>query len=190
MKLLISTGSPFARKCRIVAREVGLDVDEVIAPPLDPGAAETSPNPLGMIPALVLDDGTALYDSRVIAEWMDAHGNGGLFPDGASRFDALRAQALADGAMDAVVKLHFERMRPEAERSDYWRDRWLGAVLRALDAVELREGWDIGHVATACLLGYLDLRRPDIDWRTRRPDLAEWFAKASERSSLKATHPK
>ena len=190
MKLLISTGSPFARKCRIVAREAGLDVEEVLAPPLDPGAAENSPNPLGMIPALVLDDGVTLFDSRVIAEWMDAHGSSDLFLEGRPRFDALRAQALADGAMDAVVKLHFERMRPEAERSDYWQSRWHGAVLRALDAVEMREGWDIGHVATACLLGYLDLRRPDILWRDRRPDLAEWFAEASERSSLKATHPK
>lgn len=201
MKLYTSPASPFGRKVVVVLHETGL-VDrvercDVSLSPIAPDASVCAANPLGKIPCLALDDGTALYDSRVICEYLDGlHGGPKLFPAaGAARFLALRHQAMADGILDAAVGLRYETfLRPEALR---WPD-WIAAqrlkVQRALDRLEeectgFGERIDIGTLALACALGYLDFRFAADPWRPGRPGLAAWYEVMARRPSLLATRP-
>jgi glutathione S-transferase len=200
MRMHVNPASPFARKVRIVAREAGLaqppeELDMAVSP-VTPNADLAGANPLVKIPALVLDDGSTLYDSRVIAEYLDSLGSGRLFPaSGAERWNALRLQALCDGILDAAVLTRYETaVRPQPLR---WSD-WIAGQRRKIDggltALEREHGaWSerfgIGQIGAACVLGYLDFRFPDIDWRASHPGLKAWFARVSERSSLRATMP-
>lgn len=202
MKLYVSSASPFGRKASIVVHERGLDArvrqEPASASPVSRNAELLRDNPLGKIPTLVLDDGTSLYDSPVICEYLDGlDGAPKLFPpSGMARFDALRRQALADGLMDASLLLRYEQaLRPEALRWVDWMAGQEAKMTSALDAFEAEsprfgDGFDIGHIATACALGYLDLRFPHVGWREGRPRVAAWFARVSERPSLVATFPK
>ena len=200
MKLLYSPASPYARKVLVLAHETGL-IDRLAvivagASPTGPSAEVAAHNPLGKIPALVLEDGTALYDSRVICEYLDGLSAGArLFPEGAARWDALTRQALADGLLDAALLTRYERvLRPEERRWDAWDSGQTGKIRSALDRFETLvaggPALDIGTVATACALGYLDLRFPDLAWRGDRPALAAWFAEFERRPSMAATVPK
>ena len=200
MKLLYSPASPYARKVLVLAHETGL-IDRIAvttagASPTGPSAEVAAHNPLGKIPALVLEDGTALYDSRVICEYLDGLSAGPrLFPEGAARWDALTRQALADGLLDAALLTRYERvLRPEDKRWDAWDSGQIGKILSALDRFETLvvglPALDIGTLAMACALGYLDLRFPDLAWREGRPDLAAWFAAFARRPSMEATVPK
>jgi glutathione S-transferase len=199
MRMRINVASPFARKVRIVARETGLSGQvqelETAVSPVSPNDDLAAANPLVKIPALVLDDGTTLYDSRVIAEYLDALAGGKLFPAAPERWNALRLQALCDGILDAAVISRYEKaVRPAALQ---WPD-WLAGQRRKIDgglgALE-REcgGWGerfaIGQIGAACVLGYLDFRFPDIGWRAGHPGLARWFEKVSARPSVRATMP-
>ena len=149
------------------------------------------------IPALKTDDGTVLYDSRVICEYLDALAGGGkLFPaSGAARWQALRRQALGDGIMDAGILRRYELvLRPEALRWADWLAGQQAKVDHGLDAAEREAGgWgealDIGHLTLACALGWLDFRFPDAGWRASRPLLAAWFARVSARPSLAQSVP-
>ncbi|MCJ2073305.1 glutathione S-transferase [Methylobacterium sp. J-030] len=200
MKLLYSPASPYARKVLVLAHETGLidriTVTAAAASPTGSAAEVAGHNPLGKIPALVLEDGTALYDSRVICEYLDGHSTGPrLFPEGAARWDALTRQALADGLLDAALLTRYELvLRPEAQRWDAWEAGQIGKITAALDRFETLAAalpaLDIGTVALACALGYLDLRFPDLAWREGRPALAAWFATAERRPSMTATVPK
>lgn len=201
MKLYTSPASPFGRKVVVVLHETGLvdrvERSDVSLSPVAPDASVCAANPLGKIPCLVLDDGTALYDSRVICEYLDGlHGGHRLFPaDGPARFQALRRQALADGILEAAVGVRYETfLRPEALR---WPD-WIAAqklkVQRALDRLEeectgFGERIDIGTLALACALGYLDFRFAADRWRDGRPKLAGWHEAIARRPSLQATRP-
>jgi glutathione S-transferase len=144
----------------------------------------------------VLEDGTALYDSRVICEYLDGLSAGPrLFPEGAARWDALTRQALADGLLDAALLTRYERvLRTEERRWDAWETGQIGKIRSALDRFETLvaggPALDIGTVAMACALGYLDLRFPDLAWREGRPALAAWFADFERRPSMAATVPK
>jgi glutathione S-transferase len=200
MKLLYSPASPYARKVLVLAHEVGL-IDRIAvttagASPTGPAPEVAAHNPLGKIPALVLEDGTALYDSRVICEYLDGLSAGPrLFPEGAARWDALIRQALADGLLDAALLTRYERvLRPEERRWDAWESGQTGKIRSALDRFETLvaggPALDIGTVAMACALGYLDLRFPDLAWREGRPALAAWFADFARRPSMEATVPK
>jgi glutathione S-transferase len=192
MKLLASDTSPYARKTRIVALEKGVALDVVTTNPLgEDTAALHAANPLGKIPALLLDDGVTLYDSRVICEYLDTIATGPvLIPaSGVARFDCLRRQALADGVMDAAFNLVMEGRRPEAQRSKDWSARWRAGILRGVAAMEASEIFDLGAIASAAALGYLDFRLPDINWRACKP-LAAWWEQAQMRESLRATAPK
>ena len=200
MRMRINPASPFARKVRIVAREAGLaqrpeEIDTAVSP-VTPNADLAGANPLVKIPALVLDDGSALYDSRVIAEYLDSLGSARLFPaPGAERWNALRLQALCDGILDAAVLTRYETaVRPQPLQ---WKD-WIAGQRRKIDgglaALEREQGawrdrFGIGQIAAACVLGYLDFRYPDIDWRASHPGLKAWFARVSERSSVRDTMP-
>jgi len=186
MILRSSAASPFVRKVRIAIALLGLDSKiEVRETDLnDPADTIRAQNPLGKIPALVLDDGNTLYDSRVILEYLDHLAGGGrIIPrDPAARFETLRLQALCDGILDACVLIVYEsRYRPEDKRVQAWLERQAGKVKRALDALEaapppLTPMPDVGQIALACVLGYRDLRF-DEGWRKDYPRLFSWHDK-------------
>jgi len=201
MKLWHSPPSPFARKVRACAIELGLDgkIDmiETRVAPNKPNLELAREAPLIKVPVLATDDGTVLYDSRVICEYLDALAGGNrLFPAaGAARWDALRRQALGDGIIDAGVLRRYElALRPEALRWDEWLTGQLAKVEHGLDAAEREAGgwgdaFDIGHVTLACALGWLDFRFPDSGWRNARPRLGAWFGRVAARPSLARTAP-
>jgi glutathione S-transferase len=202
MKLYVSSASPFGRKASITIAECGLESrvrqEPASVTPIKRNEEVARDNPLGKIPTLVLDDGSALYDSPVICEYLDSLGEEPrIFPkSGPARWTALRRQALADGLMDAAILLRYEMaLRPEALRWGEWTAGQQAKLTGALDAMEAEapsygDGFDIGHVTTACAVGYLDLRFPELPWRNGRPALAAWFENVSRRPSLISTFPK
>lgn len=178
-----SPASPFGRKVKIAASLVGLDGSYRIenADTTNPSDSLRQQNPLGKIPVMVLDDGTAIYDSRVIIEYLDLQAGGGqLIPQAAGpRIAALRLQALADGLMDAAILQVYEiRMRPEDRRSADWVAYQADKVTRGLAALEASppelEPMTVGTVAVACALGYLDLRF-EGRWRAAHPRLVAFL---------------
>jgi glutathione S-transferase len=199
MQLYFSPTSPYARKVRITAHELGLsqriELISIALTPVSPHDALRSSNPLGKIPALITDEGTALYDSPVICEYLDARAGGHrIFPPlGPARWTALRRQALADGILDAAVLTRYEEaLRPQELRWQEWVDGQLLKVRSGLDALErepLDGVVDIGTLSIACALGYLDFRFASEGWRESRPRLAAWAAAINERPSLTATVP-
>lgn len=178
-----SPPSPFGRKVRIAAALCGL-TDRLTVEPADtrdPDDSLRGQNPLGKIPVLITDDGTALYDSRVIAEWLDVQAGGGVIvPRGEAHFPALTLQALADGMMEASILIVYERrFRPEEKHHQPWMDYQGEKVARALSELEaappaIGERPHIGHVALACALGYCDFRF-EGDWRAGHAGLVAWL---------------
>jgi glutathione S-transferase len=200
MQLYSTPASPFARKVRAVIHETGLQdavvITDVTVTPMAAEANIAAHNPIAKVPTLVTDDGTALFDSRVICEYLDGlKGAPTLFPAaGPARFRALTLQALGDGIMDAGVLMRYEQViRP---KDLYWQD-WLDAqgakALRAIAVLESRATdlpaeADIGTITIACALSYLDFRFGDlIDWRAGAPRLAGWYAAFAERPAMQAT---
>lgn len=201
MKLHYSPASPFARKVMMAAAEVGLLDRLAIVPvtvlPTAPNATVAVLNPLMQVPTLEFDDGTALYDSRVICEYLDVLGNGTLFPrEGQRRWDALRTNALADGIMNAALLIRYEvTARPEALRWDAWITGQRLKITQGLDHFEAHppaagEALDIGGVAVACALGYLGFRFADDRWLDRRPTLKAWYDAIAQRDSFARTVPR
>ena len=184
MILRTSPPSPFGRKINIAAAVLGLSSEITIerADTVDPADSVRRQNPLGKIPVLILEDGTALYDSRVILEYLDHRGGGGrIIPaEPAARFAALRLQALADGILDAAILQVYEgRWRALAKHEPKWLTHQADKVSRALTALEagppaLDATPHVGQIATACALGYLDFRF-DRTWRDAHPGLAAWL---------------
>jgi len=197
MKLRFSPTSPFVRKVMVMAHEIGL-ADRIELIPTDARSATAKfENPLGKVPTLMTDGGEALYDSRVICEYLDGlHDGARLFPvAGGERLQALRLQALADGIMDAAILQIYENVRPENERSPAWLTKQKGKVEAGLDALEdAADGFGdqltIGLLTVGCVLGYLDFRFADDNWRATRPALAEWFETIIDRPSMTATMPR
>jgi glutathione S-transferase len=193
MKLRYSTTSPFVRKVRVVAIETGL-IDKIELVKTNPVEADLAQhNPLSKVPAMVLDDGSPLYDSRVICEYLDAQTGGKFFPPvGPARWTALRRQALADGMSEAAVLRMTENRRPENLRSADWDKKQKLKVTQSLGALEadhLGPQLDIGTLTVAIALDYLDFRFKAEDWRVGHPKLAAWHKVFSERASLKKTLP-
>ena len=196
MQLFYSPTSPYARKVRIVLQllELERDVELVATNPLGDATELQARNPLGKVPALVLADGRALYDSRVICEHLDREAMGGLIPaDGESRDGVLVAQALADGITDAAFALVMERRRPSSEQSAHWCERWQSAILRGVAAIAVPgttdAPTDLGDIATAVALDYLDFRLPDIEWRAAYAAAGRWQADAVRWPAMVATAP-
>lgn len=199
MKLLMSPMSPFVRKVRILARE--LDIAErieevnVTVTPVALNRDVSAENPLGKIPVLLRDDGSALYDSPVICEYLDSLHLGRKFIPamGEDRWSALRQQALADGLMDAAVLLRYESaMRPESLRWRDWSDGQKAKIVSALDVlasevVMLGGELSIGGISTVCALGYLDFRFESLNWRSGRGALADWYDAQCKRISVLST---
>ncbi len=182
--------SPYGRKVKISAALLGL-TDRIKVTPADTTDASDSlrgQNPLGKIPTLVLEDGTTLFDSRVIVEYLDSLAGGGkMIPRPiAKRIPVLRLQALCDGLCDAALLIVYEgRYRPDDKRVQAWVDLQQGKIDRALAALEaeppkLPKQLTVGHVMLACALGYLDLRF-EGKWRKKHPKLRRWLAKFEAR---------
>jgi glutathione S-transferase len=186
MILRSGPASPFARKVRIAASVLGLTSKIEIRPVdlEDPADSVRVQNPIGKIPVLVIEDGTSLYDSRVIVEYLDyVAGGGRIIPkDGSARFETLRLQAHCDGALDACILLVYEgRYRPADKLVQSWVDRQNDKVARALKVLEasppkIDATPDVGQITLACLLGYRDLRFGGV-WRKDYPRLVEWHDK-------------
>ena len=197
MKLYSHPASPFGRKCKIIAHELGIKLDIVVVAARDDETLRNL-NPLKKIPILVLDDGSTLFDSRVICEYLNEFGSGRFFPGKSpwkpvsGQWKALGLQALADGIMDAAVGCRYELLVPEERRNEDHIARHMASIKAGLDALE-RIGFSdvptIGEVATGCALGYLDFRYPELKWRDTHPKLAEWFAKFAQYPSMAATAP-
>jgi glutathione S-transferase len=198
MKLLWSSRSPFVRKVMVAAHEVGIAgrivTERVVVAADKPNPAVMMFNPLNKIPTLVLDDGAVLYDSRVIAEYLDTlHDGPRLFPaDPAARWRALRRQALGDGLMEVIVLRLGEQNRPKEKQSESHLSSFRLKIGSALDYIEA-EGidpagtLDIGHIAIGCALAHLDFRFAADPWRTGRPRLSAWYGAFAERPSMRAT---
>jgi glutathione S-transferase len=205
LTLRSSPASPFVRKIRIAAAVLGLDREIAIEPADTMNASDTvrQQNPLGKIPSLVLEDGTVLFDSRVILEYLDHRAGGGkIIPkDADARFAALRLQALADGLMDASILLIYEgRWRPAERHEPKWIEHQAGKVARALAALEastliggpsaaVLAPPDVGQIALACALGYRDFRFEGT-WRKDHPRLVAWLDRfAAQVPAFAATKP-
>lgn len=200
MKLLHSPTSPFARKVRAVIIEKGLEaqIQEEVANPMDAAGLVSAINPLGKVPALLLDDGRCIVDSPIIAAYLDSLSpEPRLVPaEGPERWTVLNRQALADGVMDSAVALVFEDRRPEEQQSALWIKRWTAAITRTmtvfdheLAATPPSRPFDLGWIAVACAAAYLRFRLPELDWPTDCPHLQEWLERISERPSLMRTAP-
>lgn len=200
MKLHWSPRSPFVRKVMIMLHETGLldkveRVRTVVAMAAPPNPALLPDNPIGKIPTLVLDDGTALADSRVICEYLDGlHGGPKLFPqERERRFRHLRWQALADGLTDVLLLWRNERIRPEGTQHPEIVAAFETKVRHAFAMFDREAGaltaepFGIGHVALVCTLGQMDFRFGDSEWRRGSPNLARWYEGISARPSVAAT---
>ena len=183
MTLRSAGPSPFGRKVQLAAAVLGL-TDQITveaADAMNPDDSIRRQNPLGKIPALILDDGRTLFDSRVIIEYLDTVAGGGrLIPASVdARFSALTTAALADGILDAGILIVYEgRYRPDQEPHGPWLDYQRGKIERGLDALETApppvDPVTVGAIGVACALGYLDFRK-QVDWRSRNPGLIGWF---------------
>lgn len=198
MKLYTNPASPFARKCRVIAHEVNLKLEEINVAAARDDESLRRINPLKKIPILILDDGSALFDSSVICEYLNHFGGGKFFPGmnlfrGVSgRWKALGLQALADGIMEAAVSCRYETALPQERRNADFIARYQATIKASLDALErvtFTDSPTIGEIATGCALGYLDFRYPDLKWRDNRPKLAAWFATFSQYPAMVATAP-
>jgi len=201
MKIFSAAASPFVRKCLVAAAELGLreriELVSAAAHPVNRDKNVVAHNPLGKIPTLLADDGSVLYDSRVICEYLNALGDGHLLPrEGKARWSVLAEQSLADGICDAAVLTRYETFaRPEPLRWNEWIAGQLEKVTSGLDLIEERAAGfadrvDLGTIAFGCALGYLDFRFASLAWRDNRPHAAAWFERFGERPSMIDTRPK
>lgn len=202
MKLFQSPASPFVRMVVMAAHELDL-LDRIELEPTATTAYSTpdalkAANPLGKIPCLVLDDGRALYDSRVILRYLDSLAPGRLYPQGDALWPVLTLEALAQGMADCGVNLSYEhRLREPEERSARWVAAQRAKIGRGLDALEagwtdhLSQGVDAGAISVAAVLGYLDFRRElvGVDRMAGRPKLSAWLDGFAARESFRATIP-
>ena len=201
MKLLSSPASPFARKVRIVLAEKRMeyDIERVDVQAVDNPVNDH--NPLGKIPTLVLDDGTALYDSRVIVEFLDnASPIARLIPEeNRERLAVRRWEALADGVLDAGLLVRYESLRPEKERSAAWAGKQAARMHRGLAQLQADLGdkpwcqgerYTLADIALGCCLGWLGFRKPGgVDWHAEYKGLAKHYDKLMERPAFADTVP-
>ncbi|MGZ9100533.1 MAG: glutathione S-transferase family protein [Brevundimonas sp.] len=197
MKLYITTPSPFARKCRIVAREKGLidRIEEIAVDPYANAPELLASNPIVQVPTLIAEDGLPISDSPVICEYLDAVGSGpALLPaGGAERLAVRRMETQANAALEMGVKLLLEMRRPENERSASWMARWTENMSRALDALEASRPdaarLDMGVITAGVAVAWVGFRHPGFDWRAGRPNLAALHEAIEARPSFAETRP-
>lgn len=198
MKLHWSPRSPYVRKVMICAHELELvprlELIRSVAAMLKPNKVLMRDNPLSKIPTLILPDGTALFDSVVICEYLNDVAQGNLFPSaGEQKWQALRWHAFGDGLLDALILWRNERERQAPltvllEAFQLKTQASLTQLNEDADAL-IRSHFTIGHVALGCALGYLDFRFDDFDWRSQVPRLAGWYSELETRPSFLSTKP-
>lgn len=198
MKLFYSPTSPYARKVRMLAIEKGLDacIESVTVDVSQPTPELLTTNPLGKVPALLLDNGEAIFDSPVICRYLDSLANPPLIPSaGWQQWEVLRWEALADGLTDAAYNLVMEqRSRPENERSPRAMERWTTEITRTLHYLETRmetlgEELTLAHIALAAAVGYLDFRLPPLLRESGCKQLLGWYDSFRERPAMQTTVP-
>jgi glutathione S-transferase len=201
MKLIGSLASPYVRKVRVVMAEKKLDYDLVLDNVWGPDSVVPQSNPLGKVPCLIMEDGAAMFDSRVIVEYLDTLTPVGKLipPQSRERAQVKCWEALADGVQDAALLVRMEKtLRPDEQQSAYWIERQMGKVHAGLKAMSSGLGdtpycmgnhFTLADVALGCALGWLSFRFPDIAWRQDYPNLAKLFDRVSERPSFRDTMP-
>ena len=203
MKLLGSTSSPYVRKVRVVMAEKKLDFDFVTEDVWSAGTTISESNPLGKVPCLIMEGAEALFDSRVIVEYLDTLSPVGKLipPVGRERAETKTWEALADGLMDASILARLEATwtgRTKTQRSQVWIDRQLDKVNATVKAMSSGLGekpfcggihFSLADIAVGCALGYLDFRFPQIDWRADHPNLVRLHDKLMQRPSFADTVP-
>ncbi len=205
MQLIYSPTSPYARKVRMLVIEKGLTdrVEVIVANPLQDPPELLAANPLAKVPALIVEPhvepgggpGFTLFDSPLLCAYLDSLCVPRLIPEaGPERWQVLRREALADGITDAAVSSVMEGRRIESQRSPEWLARWRSAILRGVIELEkeaevLGGRFDLGAIASATALAYLDFRLPQIDWRAQAPGLSAWLEGVCSRESFAATVP-
>jgi glutathione S-transferase len=199
MKLFGSNTSPYVRKARLVLLEKNIPHEYVIDPPSEPGSQVAKVNPLGRIPALILDDGTCVFDSVVIAEYADTLNDTPILiprQNPVERMKVRRWEALADGIMDSAIVVRMERIRPAEKQESANVTLHTDNIKRALAHVAAELGkreWvegsaiSLGDLALTSAMIYLDLRLPDLDWRSAHTNLATWSARMYARASVRIT---
>lgn len=198
MKLFASPTSPYVRKVMIVAHEIGIAdrIQRVIVNPREAPAALVEKNPVGKIPVLIADDGTALSDSVVICDYLDTtFGNGRITRSASpSRWKVATAASLGDGMTDSVILYRNETMRTDAAQPSAFAEWQLAKVYRALEALEgmAPSFGDIclAQIAFGCGLGCIEMRMPERNFLGKYPAAQRWFSEISKRPSFSATVPK
>lgn len=199
MKLIYASASPFVRKVHIVLQETGLieqtELVQVMTTPVNSADEAVAANPSGKIPALIADDGSTIYDSRVICRYLDNLAGGKLYPEG-DIWKMLTLEATADAIMDAAVLMTYERrVRPEEIVFAPWIEAQWAKIERSIIAISsdwmdyLSGPLTIGQIGVGCALAYLDFRHADRDWRRGNPELAAWYAEFSKLPSMQASQP-
>ena len=194
VRLLMSSASPFARKCMVVIRERGLHgIEEISVSSIESPELLIRANPISQVPALIFDDGSSLWDSPLICAYLDTLGDAPPLTS-PTDFTIRRRETAADGIMELAVKLRQEQLRPASERSSSWQERWRVNIRRALDVAEQDQGLDgdslnLGIIAWGCALPYLDFRHGDLDWRAGRPRLQDLSKRLSGLPSFIDTRP-
>ncbi|HTP96795.1 MAG TPA: glutathione S-transferase [Burkholderiales bacterium] len=198
MKLVGTPLSPFTRKARIVAIEKRIDFEFVVDRPNEPDTRVPEHNPIGKVPVLIMDDGTTLFDSRVIVDYLDSITPlNRLIPEpNRQRIYVKRWEALADGMTDAAVLIVYEGRRSKGQQSADWVARQRSRIDRALAAMAedlgtqswcTGDAFNLSDIAVGCALGFIDLRLEGIDWRKQYPNLAKLSGKLEQRNSFKET---
>lgn len=199
MKLVASLTSPFARKVRILLLEKQIPFELVVDIPWNSDTQVPQHNPLGKVPVLVLESGETVYDSRVIAAYLETLPGRKFIPqDDVARIAVLRLEALADGIADAAAAVFIERKRPPAQISEEWIDRQMLKIQRGLGGLSawlgprmyfVGEDVTLAEIAVVSTLGYLDFRFPELDWRQNHPALADMALRMERRVSVEQTQP-
>ncbi|WP_397451013.1 glutathione S-transferase family protein [Pseudomonas sp. NA-150] len=202
MTLFYNTASPFARKVLVMLHETGqfdqVALQQTLVTPVNPVPELNDANPAGKLPALRLADGSMIHDSRVILDYLDhQHAGTPLIPrDGAARWARLTLASLADALLDAALLIRYETfLRPAEKHWDLWLENQAEKIQRSLAyfeqhaAADLSAQFDVAAISVAAALGYLDFRQPNLNWRERYPQLAEWYAVVSQRPSMLSTQP-
>ena len=195
MKLIIATPSPFARKARIalIEKQIAHEIEVQ-----NPWQTDVAANPLGKVPALLLDDGRVVHDSGVIIEYFETLGLPPTLIPAESRVQHRQIEAIADGICDAVVLIVTESARPTEKQSADWIARQARKIPAALAELErllagkpffTRHGFGLAEIATGCALGYLKLRYPELDWRRGHPGLDALASALESRASFAQTRP-
>ncbi|MDQ8024069.1 MAG: glutathione S-transferase [Moraxellaceae bacterium] len=200
MKLIGSTTSPYVRKVRVMLEEKGAPYEFVAEQPWEATTRVPDYNPLGKVPALVIDDGRIWFDSTVIAEYLDTLAVApAFFPaDPLARVEVRQLAVLADGIVDAGVAWRVDAQRPAERQDPNWIARQRGKVERGLDMLDQlaagkewlhASGYGLADVAVVCALGFIDFRHPSLDWRSSRPQLTAYAERISRRPAFAATIP-